>query len=91
MSIERMNKQIKQYDELIRETMRKRDALIKQRDSALAAQTQRLFIKDHISPEELMKLKYVKAGELKKLIESIGKDEKKDEKEKGGDEKEDRP
>ncbi len=86
MTIERMNQVIDKYTAEIEETERKRDAVIKERDMALAAQTQKIFAKHHIPPEELMKLKYVKADQLKALLAEIGESGevtpvKKDEKE----------
>ena len=45
--------------------------LKKERDLALAAQTQKIFARHHLSPEELIKLKYANKEQLKQLLKMI--------------------
>ncbi len=75
MTIEKMNEQIsrlkeekKAYDEKM---SRKIADLERERDLALAAQTQRVFAKHHLSPDELVRLKYASKEQLARVLEFI--------------------
>ncbi|MCR5234962.1 MAG: hypothetical protein K6E53_13815 [Lachnospiraceae bacterium] len=75
MNIEKMNEQIsrlkeekKAYDEKMG---RKIAELEKNRDLALAAQTQKVFARHHLSPDELVKLKYASKEQLARVLEFI--------------------
>ncbi len=75
MTIEKMNEQISKWEEQkseYDEKMEKKiNALKRERDLALAAQTQRIFARHHMSPAELVKLKYASKQQLQKVLNFI--------------------
>ena len=75
MTIEKMNEQISKWEEQKSEYDEKMDkkinALKRERDLALAAQTQRVFARHHMSPSELVKLKYASKQQLQKVLDFI--------------------
>ena len=75
MTIDKMNELIaiwtKQKEEYDRRMEKKIGDMVRERDLALAAQTQKVFSKHHLSPDELNKLKYANKEQLKKLLAFI--------------------
>lgn len=75
MTIEKMNELIdtwsKQKEKYDRRMEKKIGDMVRERDLALAAQTQKVFSKHHLSPDELNKLKYANKEQLKKLLAFI--------------------
>ena len=72
MTIERMNELIDKWEGQKKDYDQRMDAKIsgmkKDRDLAVAAQTQKIFARHHLSPEELSKLKYASKEQLKRLL-----------------------
>lgn len=75
MTIERMNELIDKWEGQKKDYDERMDAKIsgmkKDRDLAVAAQTQKIFARHHLSPEELSKLKYANKEQLKRLLKFI--------------------
>lgn len=75
MKIEKMNELISKWEEQKSEYVERMDkkinALKKERDLELAAQTQKIFARHHLSPEELVKLKYASKQQLQKVLDFI--------------------
>ena len=75
MTIERMNELIDKWEGQKKDYDQRMDAKIsgmkKDRDLAVAAQTQKIFARHHLSPEELSKLKYASKEQLKRLLKFI--------------------
>ena len=78
MKIEKMNELINkweiekaEYDERME---KKISAMKYDRDIMLAAQTQRIFAKHKIDPDELSKLKYASREQLRKILDFISEE-----------------
>ena len=88
MTIEKMNELIgkwetqkAEYDERME---KKITGMKKERDLAVAAQTQKIFARHHLSAEELVRLKYANRQQLQKLLDYIGEEIKEPEKSESG-------
>lgn len=75
MKIEKMNEQISKWEEQKAEYDERMDkkinALKRERDLALAAQTQKIFARHHLSAGELVRLKYANKQQLQKVLDFI--------------------
>ena len=75
MTVERMNEQIsrwKSQKEAYDEQMEKKISdMEKERDLAVAAATQKIFARHHLSIDELVKLKHANKQQLQKLLKYI--------------------
>ena len=78
MTIERMNELIARWKKQKAEYNIRMDKKIadmeRERDMELAAQTQRIFAKHHLDPDELIRLKYASKQQLKKVLEFINEE-----------------
>ncbi len=78
MTVERMNELItrwkKQKDEYDKRMDKKIADMERERDLELAAQTQRIFAKHHLDPDELIRLKYASKQQLKKVLDFINEE-----------------
>lgn len=78
MTIERMNELIARWKKQKAEYNSRMDKKIadleRERDLELAAQTQRIFARHHLDPDELIRLKYASKQQLKKVLEFINEE-----------------
>ena len=75
MKIEKMNELISKWEGQKSEYDERMDKKIgdmkKERDLAVAAQTQKIFARHHLSAEELIKLKYASKKQLQTVLDFI--------------------
>ena len=75
MTIEKMNELISKWEGQKAEYDDRMDKKIgkmrRERDLAVAAQTQKIFARHHMSAEELIKLKYASKQQLQKVLDFI--------------------
>lgn len=75
MKIEKMNELISKWEEQKSEYDERMDKKIgdmrRERDLAVAAQTQKIFSRHHLSAEELIKLKYANKQQLQRILDFI--------------------
>ena len=84
MTIEKMNRKIERMQEqktrLVAELDQKIDSMEKERDSAILAETQQVFVKHRISMNELYRITAANREQLKRILSYIGEQVDKPEK-----------